>query len=140
MRTCEQDQQGWSMARDLDIWLIQLVEWLPGMHKALALGFIPAWYKLRMVAHICNPSTREVDAGRTEVQGYPQLQNESEDSLGYMRVCLKKKIIVGNAILLSSVIKGTTKIRRLRNRLANARKNLWCLKWSKHWLTYIHWE
>jgi hypothetical protein len=39
--------------------------------------------------HICEPSTWEVEAGGSEVRGYPQLHSEFEASLGYIRACLK---------------------------------------------------
>lgn len=38
-------------------------------------------------------STREVEAGRSEVQGYPQLHSK----LGYRKTCLKKKKFQGKS-------------------------------------------
>lgn len=38
----------------------------------------------------CNPSTREGEAGRSEVQSYSQLHREFEVNLG-KKFCLKKK-------------------------------------------------
>lgn len=37
----------------------------------------------------CNPSTWEVDTGRADVQGQPQVHSEFEASLIYMKPCLK---------------------------------------------------
>jgi hypothetical protein len=43
-----------------------------------------------VVAHACNPSTQEAEAGR--VRGQPGLQSESQDSQGYTeKPCLGKK-------------------------------------------------
>lgn len=41
-----------------------------------ALDLITAQNKLGMGAHAYNPSTREVDAGGPETQGYPQLRKD----------------------------------------------------------------
>lgn len=38
-----------------------------------------------------NPSTQEVKAGGSDVQGHPQLQKELKVTLFYIRDCLKKK-------------------------------------------------
>lgn len=56
-----------------------------------ALGFIPAWDKPGMVAHAHNPSTGEGRAGKWGAQGHLWLYIEFEDSLGYVRFCLKRK-------------------------------------------------
>lgn len=49
----------------------------------------PALQKIwTWVEHTCNPRTGEVEAAGSEVQGHPQLQNEFEVSLGYVRVCI----------------------------------------------------
>lgn len=45
----------------------QLVEWWPSTHQAL--GSILALHKLDVVAPNCNPSTWEVEAEGSEVQG-----------------------------------------------------------------------
>lgn len=37
------------------------------------LDSIPTPYKLNMVVHTCNPRTVEVEAGKSEVKGQPQL-------------------------------------------------------------------
>lgn len=47
-------------------------------------GQSPALCQLGMVTFSFNPSTCMVDVERQEVQGHPQLHNESEASLGYM--------------------------------------------------------
>ena len=39
--------------------------------------------------HNLSPGTQEVEVGGSEVRGHPQLHSESEDSLRYMRLCLK---------------------------------------------------
>lgn len=44
--------------------------------------------------HSTNLGTREAKAGRSGVQGHPHLHRESEASLGYIRHCVKNKIII----------------------------------------------
>jgi hypothetical protein len=44
-----------------------------------------------MVVHSCGLRTKEVEIGRSRVQGYPQLLGDFEASLGYMRLGLKNK-------------------------------------------------
>lgn len=39
-------------------------------------------------AHAYQPRTEE-QTGRAEVQGHPQLPNDSKDNLGYTRACFK---------------------------------------------------
>jgi hypothetical protein len=39
-------------------------------------------------------------AGKSEIQDHPQLQNEFETSLGYLRPCLKKEKRKKNQIVL----------------------------------------
>jgi hypothetical protein len=41
-------------------------------------------HKLDVVPQACNPSTREIEAGGSEVQGYLWLHSKSETSLGYI--------------------------------------------------------
>jgi hypothetical protein len=48
----------------------QLGEYLPSIHRALDL--IPAPYKLGIVEHACTPSTQEVEAEGSEVEGNTQ--------------------------------------------------------------------
>lgn len=43
-----------------------------------------------MVAHICNPRTWDVKAGRTEDKSQPQLHSKFEVSLGYQK-CIERK-------------------------------------------------
>lgn len=50
----------------------------------------PSTTYTRHRVHTCNASTWKVEAGKANVQGCPQLHNELEASLGYMRSCLKK--------------------------------------------------
>lgn len=52
------------------------------MYEALG----SALRKLGMVARACDPSTREVEAGRSEVQGHPQLHSEFEANLDHIRI------------------------------------------------------
>lgn len=59
---------------------VQLGECLPAVHKAQS---IPA-----IVGHVCFPSTQEVEAGRLEIQGHPQLKNEFKSCLDCMRPVL----------------------------------------------------
>jgi hypothetical protein len=47
------------------------------------------------MVHTCNPRSPEVEAERSQTQGYPLLHTELEASLGYMRLYLKKKKRVG---------------------------------------------
>ena len=42
------------------------------------------------MVHTCNPRSPEVEAERSQTQGYPLLHTELEASLGYMRLYLKK--------------------------------------------------
>lgn len=42
-----------------------------------------------VVAYTYNPSTWEVEAGRSEVPAHPQLRTEVEPSLGYMSSFLR---------------------------------------------------
>jgi hypothetical protein len=42
-----------------------------------------------MVAHFCNPSSKEGSTERSELQGYPWLHSTSEASLDYLRHYLK---------------------------------------------------
>lgn len=51
--------------------IAQLVKRLPGMHEAPTL--IPRTPKPDVVAHACDPNTWEVESGKSEVQGHPQL-------------------------------------------------------------------
>lgn len=53
---------------------------LPAVHEAQS---EPA-----IVGHVCFPSTQEVEAGRLEIQGHPQLENEFKSCLGCMRPVL----------------------------------------------------
>lgn len=43
-----------------------------------------------VVAHLLDPSTGEVEAGESGIQGYPQLPSKSEASLDYMKSYLLK--------------------------------------------------
>ena len=43
----------------------------------------------RVVVHICNPSTWEVEAGGSEAQRDPQLHNKFKTNWGFTRPCLK---------------------------------------------------
>lgn len=47
--------------------------------------------QLDLVVHACNLSTREVQAGGSEVQGQPWLGSKFLVSLSYVRPCLKEK-------------------------------------------------
>lgn len=47
-----------------------------------------------MMAHSCNPSIHEVEAGTLAVLGHPQL-HKFEASLGYMNPCLKTTTKLG---------------------------------------------
>ena len=70
----------------------QLVERSPIMHEAL--GSVPSTthttYNVDLIAQSCNPNTREVEAGGSEVQGQPQLHTESDASLDYTDPVLEK--------------------------------------------------
>lgn len=44
--------------------VVWLVEYVPGMHKALGLNFI----KPNLVAHTCHPDTRPVEIGKLGIQ------------------------------------------------------------------------
>lgn len=52
----------------------------------------PAPHTLGMRAHICNFSIQEVEAGRSAVQGHPQLHSKSEVSPECMKPVSKKKM------------------------------------------------
>lgn len=56
----------------------QLVECLPGVHKAL--GSIPRTAETRVVPHTYNLCTQVVDARRWEVRGHAQLHRELQAS------------------------------------------------------------
>lgn len=43
------------------------------------------------MVHSCNSRMKEVEVRRSQVQGHPQLHNQFEASLGYMKSCFKKK-------------------------------------------------
>lgn len=43
-----------------------------------------------MVSYVCDPSTPEVEAGRTQVQNCPLFQSKSEVILTIMKLCLQK--------------------------------------------------
>ena len=47
--------------------------------------------KESVLAHICDPSTWEMEAGRSSVQGQAQPHHELKASLGYMRIFFKKR-------------------------------------------------
>lgn len=51
----------------------------------------PVPHRLGVVAYACSPSTWEVEAGMSEVQGHPQQHAKFETSLSYMRPCPKRK-------------------------------------------------
>jgi hypothetical protein len=53
------------------------------------LGFIPALYKLLVVACTYNPSIPEIEAGRSEVRGCIWLHSDFDAILDYVRLCLK---------------------------------------------------
>lgn len=59
--------------------MAQLVEHLYSMQTVLSLR--SALQKPRTVGHTCNPSTPEVETGRSEVQGHPQLPRKFSASL-----------------------------------------------------------
>jgi hypothetical protein len=45
-----------------------------------------------VVAHTCNPSTWEAEAGRLQIWGQPELHSELEAILGYIETsCVKNK-------------------------------------------------
>jgi hypothetical protein len=50
-----------------------------------------ALHKTGKVVHSCSRRTWKVKAGRSGVQGHPQLCCEFEGSPGYMRPCQKKE-------------------------------------------------
>lgn len=43
-----------------------------------------------MLSYVCDPSTPEVEAGRTQVQNCPLFQSKSEVILAIMKLCLQK--------------------------------------------------
>lgn len=63
--------------------LAQWTERLTSIHKAQ--GLIPSPAQSMSVLNTCNPSTWEVEAGGSEVEGHPWLHKEFEAGLGYMR-------------------------------------------------------
>ena len=67
----------------------QLVEYLPGMQEALSSS--PELCKQGMVASVYDPSTWDLETGRSEAQGNPQLRGEFQASLGYTGPSLNKK-------------------------------------------------
>lgn len=54
--------------------------------------FVP-WHCVNQVevAHVCNPSTQEVEAGGSKVQRHPWLHSSFNDSLRYMKSCLERR-------------------------------------------------
>lgn len=61
--------------------VVQWAKYLNSVHKAL--GLVPnTTYRS---AHTCTPSTWGVAAGRSEVEGHPQMHSQSEFQLDYMR-------------------------------------------------------
>lgn len=72
------------------------------MHKA-RIQCVPLHIAGRVV-HICNPSTGEVEAGQSEVQGYLQVRGAFKASLAYMRPYLKRiKENSGVALFTSNI-------------------------------------
>lgn len=74
----------------------QLVECSPTMHKALS-----------TVAHACNPSPVEVEAGGSGTQGQPLLHKEVEVSLGYSKrmIALVSTLILLNRTLIPTTLR-----------------------------------
>lgn len=64
-------------------------EYLSGMQEPRVQSSAP--YTPRMVAHTSNPNTQEIEAGRSEGQGYTQLQSKFETNLNYLSSKLKIK-------------------------------------------------
>lgn len=56
-----------------------------------ACTFLVIKQKYAMVVHPSDPSTGEVEAGRSGVQGQSQLRSEFEANVDYVRPCLKNK-------------------------------------------------
>ena len=56
------------------------------------------------MVHICHPSTWEMEAGGSGVQGHPWLHSEFEASLGYMRPCLKTINSTGDILRTLAVL------------------------------------
>lgn len=46
-----------------------------------------------MVVHICNHSSQEMESGGSEVQAHSGLHSHTEINMGYVRSCLKKKVL-----------------------------------------------
>ena len=65
------------------------VEGLLNTHNTLEIPTL-ASCKLGVVRPAQNPSVQEVEAGRSKVQGHPQLRR-FENSLRYLSPCLKKE-------------------------------------------------
>lgn len=66
-----------------------MVECLPSKQEAL--GLICSTPQTRDGGAHLEHSTGEVGAKRSEVQCYPRISSEFKASLGYMRLCLKKR-------------------------------------------------
>lgn len=59
------------------------------IHKTLdPISIIKDKTKQNMVVHACNSNIQEVEAGKTGIQGHPQLLSEFETSLRYRRPCV----------------------------------------------------
>ena len=59
--------------------ITHLVECLPRIHEALS--SISVLQKQTVTVHACDPRTREVQEGESEVQDHPQLYKELKTSL-----------------------------------------------------------
>ena len=65
--------------------LVQSVACLPSMHEAVGSLLSTAWIGVWWCISLILASTQEVEEGRSEVQGHPQVYVEFGDSLGFYK-------------------------------------------------------
>lgn len=66
------------------VWMVECL-----LNKKPCVEYLPP-HKPDMVAHACNYSIWEMEAGQSEIQGHSWLHGKFKANLGYLRPCLKQ--------------------------------------------------
>lgn len=76
-----------------------LTESLPNMNGSLVLFPAPNKPAMEVLAVISALGGGGMESGGSEVQAHPQLHNKFSASMGYMRLCLKKKKVTIHQVI-----------------------------------------
>lgn len=74
------------------------------MHEALGYSPFLTLNKLGLVAHNCNLSAKEVEAGVSEVPGHPQLLSEFRTNLHYLSLSVSAYLFLSVSVNLSQIL------------------------------------